>query len=283
MPGQRKRPPSRHPLDRLFPPPAGLPDSGRKRLTWAKRCLTASRRALPDFVIIGAQRAGTTSLYSHLCEHPDVVPAYCKEVHYFDVNSDRGEGWYRAHFPLRSELEGGRITGEATPRYLVHPGADERLRALCPSAKLIVLLRNPAERALSHYFFLYGKDAPLSEFRESVEREVDVIASGAPDDGAKAYLRRGLYVEQLERWLRLFPREQLLVLQSERFLAERRETVARVQQFLALREVLEEEYRRLHATSYPELDPSLRSWLSEFFQPHNERLYQLLSERYDWS
>ncbi len=233
-------------------------------------------------MIIGAQRAGTTSLYSHLCEHPDVVPAFCKEVHYFDVNSDRDEGWYRAHFPLRFELEGGRITGEATPRYLVHPGADERLRSLCPSAKLIVLLRNPAERALSHYYFLYGKDAPLMEFRDAVEREAETISSGETRDETKAYLRRGIYVDQLMRWLRLFPREQLLVLQSERFLEKRRETVARVQQFLGLREVLETEYRRLHTTAYPEIDPTLRCWLSDFFRPHNERLYEHLGETYDW-
>jgi hypothetical protein len=270
-------------MDRLFPPPAGLPETGGKRLQWANRCLTASLRALPDFVIIGAQRAGTTSLYSHLSDHPDVVPAYCKEVHYFDVNSYRSANWYRAHFPLRSELDGGRMTGEATPRYLVQPGADERLQALLPSSKLIVLLRNPADRALSHYFFLYGKDAPVEEFRQAVEREAQALGSGGPlDDGAKSYLGRGVYVEQLERWFSLFPREQILVLQSERFLAEPRETLARVQQFLGLREALEDDYRRLHATSYPELDESLRTWLAEFFRPHNERLFQLLAERFDW-
>src|SRR5690606_2828029 len=120
-------------FDRLFPSPLGDPLRGSAARRWAARCLTSRRRALPDFVIIGAQRAGTTSLYSHLSEHSAILPAFRKEVHYFDVLADRSENWYRAHFPLRSELEASgqrRLTGEATPRYLYHPGADRRLHAL---------------------------------------------------------------------------------------------------------------------------------------------------------
>jgi hypothetical protein len=243
---------------------------------------------LPDFIIIGAQRAGTTSLYSHLSKHPAIIPSLCKEIHYFDVNPHRPQWWYRAHFPRRSQMRGEsgelRITGEATPRYLYHPGADERLHALLPKAKLIVLLRNPADRALSHYFFLKGKDAPLSALHEAVEREAETLSSNTASSAEKgeSYLRRGLYAEQLERWLRLFPREQMLVLQSERFLAEPRETLAQVQSFLGLRQALEDDYRRLHATAYPALDESLRSWLAEFYRPYNERLFELLGQQYDW-
>lgn len=257
------------------------------RVRWVERCLSSASRALPDFVIIGAQRAGTTSLYSHLTKHPDIIPAQCKEIHYFDVNPHRPQWWYRAHFPKRSQLnsESGerRITGEATPRYLYHPGADERLHALLPDARLIVLLRNPTERALSHYFFLYGKEAPLSALREAVEREAEAFGEGAErSERGESYLRRGVYADQLERWWRLFPREQFLVIQSERFLSAPRETLARVQAFLGLREMLEDDYRRLHATAYPDLDESLRTTLSEFFRPHNERLFELLEDRFDW-
>lgn len=257
------------------------------RVRWVERCLSSYVRVLPDFVIIGAQRAGTTSLYSHLTKNPSVIRAQCKEIHYFDVNPHRPRWWYRAHFPRRSQIEDGfderRITGEATPRYLYHPGADERLHALLPNAKLIVLLRNPAERALSHYFFLYGKDAPLHELREAVEREAEALVRGvAATDRGESYLRRGIYVEQLERWLRLFPRSQMLVLQSERFSAETRETMESVFRFLEIRVDLAVNYRRMHATSYPALDDSLRTWMSDFFRPHNERLFELLGERYDW-
>ena len=258
------------------------------RVRWVQRCLTSYSRVLPDFVIIGAQRAGTTSLYSHLTKHPAIIPSLVKEIHYFDVNPHRPRWWYRAHFPRRSQIEEGyderRITGEATPRYLYHPGADERLHALLPGAKLIVLLRNPADRALSHYFFLKGKDAPLSGLREAVEREAEAISTknAIAAETGESFLRRGLYLEQLERWYKLFPRKQIQVLPSERFLAEPRETLAQVQRFLGLREVLEDDYRRLHATSYPELDESLRTWLSDFYRPHNDRLFELLGERFDW-
>src|SRR5215470_750369 len=129
---------------------------------FAARRATASARALPDFLIIGAQKAGTTSLYAYLTAHRDVRPAGRKEVHYFDLGftagAELGEGWYRSMFPLRARLalDGRRTgrpvrTGEASPYYLFHPAAPQRAAALVPEARLLVLVRDPVERAWSHY------------------------------------------------------------------------------------------------------------------------------------
>ncbi|MDQ4004850.1 MAG: sulfotransferase domain-containing protein, partial [Actinomycetota bacterium] len=140
--------------------PSGTAGGGLRRS--AKRVLrgvgvaTSWARPLPDFVVIGAKRAGTTSLYAYLAEHPDVAPLFparqrIKGVHYFDTNHHRGLRWYRSHMPSWIRRTGGRLAGEASPYYLAHPLAAERAARTIPDAKLVVLLRNPADRAYSHY------------------------------------------------------------------------------------------------------------------------------------
>src|SRR5438093_4320202 len=119
---------------------------------------TSKLRVLPDFLIIGAQRAGTTSLYRYLSRHPAVAPAVlAKGAHYFDTAFDRGLPWYRGHFPTRMTAErirareGTFATGEGSPYYLFHPLAAERIAAALPGVKLVALLRDPVERASSHW------------------------------------------------------------------------------------------------------------------------------------
>src|SRR5690349_6371993 len=114
--------------------------------------------ALPDFLIIGAQKAGSTSLASYLAAHPCVVPPRWNEAHFFDLNYERGVDWYRSLFPvgvrarLNSRLRGRRhLTGDSTPHYIVHPRMPARARDLLPAARIIILLRDPVDRAHSHY------------------------------------------------------------------------------------------------------------------------------------
>src|SRR5687768_13237463 len=118
-----------HPTERRDPP--------------AWRVETAHLRRLPDFLIIGAQRGGTTSLYRYLTEHPEIDPAVRKEIHFFSRHHEQGLDWYRAHFPRRDESS---LVGEASPNYLVHPDVPARVAAALPRVKLIALLRNPVDR-----------------------------------------------------------------------------------------------------------------------------------------
>ncbi|MEJ2557594.1 MAG: sulfotransferase domain-containing protein, partial [Anaerolineae bacterium] len=122
------------------------------------RLITRFMRVLPDFLIIGAQKCGTDSLFRYLGGHPCIKLASSKEAHYFDLKFDKGINWYRSHFPLipykysvKRLRKQDLITGEATPYYLFHPHAPGRAAAIVPHVKLIVLLRNPADRAYSHY------------------------------------------------------------------------------------------------------------------------------------
>lgn len=126
----------------------------------------------PDFLIIGAQKGGTTSLYTYLCQHPRVVGASRIEVHFFDLAYDKGWWWYRSHFPVHVFRRGERIvTGEASPYYIFHPLVPERVRKDLPNVKLVAILRNPVDRAYSHYQHVRRNGREPLSFEEAIERE----------------------------------------------------------------------------------------------------------------
>ncbi|MFN8451844.1 MAG: sulfotransferase [Anaerolineae bacterium] len=135
------------------------------------RYLTAARRLEPQFAIIGGQKCGTTSLYAYLLQHPRVVSLF-KEVHFFDNNYYKGRRWYRAQFPLAgAPSEDALITFDASPYYLFHPAAPQRVAALYPDMKLIALLRNPVDRAYSHYSHNRQSTAEKLSFEDAIRAE----------------------------------------------------------------------------------------------------------------
>jgi Sulfotransferase domain len=261
-----------------------------------RRILTADDRVLPDFLIIGAQRGGTTSLYNYLGEHPLVCPSYRKEVHFFDYNFDKGLRWYRSHFPRREEMEtsgGRRVTGESSPYYIFHPLAAERARATVPDVRLIALLRDPVERAISHYYMSRRDGFETASLEDALEREVKLLESGSEDEAdwlrfngshsRQSYLRRGIYADQLARWKGQFPGEQLLVLRSEDLFANPAATIAIVQSFLGLpTQPLVDARPFNEGVRDAEADGGVRQWLREFYRPHNQRLEILMGRRFKW-
>ena len=143
------------------------------RMRW--RSATRGSRVLPDFLILGGQRCGSTSLYDMLCGHPDVMPASHKEPHFFDNNHLRGREFYRRLFPLRMHVRArerrlGRrvITGEATTYSLAHPAVPGRVRAMLPDVRLIAILRDPVDRAYSHYQLSVREGRELLSFEEAL-------------------------------------------------------------------------------------------------------------------
>src|SRR5205823_10005526 len=182
----------------------------------AFRATTNPLRLMPDFIIIGTMRGGTTSLYSYLTAHPYIGSAYMKEVHFFDVYYSKGLPWYRAQFPSSVQKyyaervqKQSFITGEASPYYLFHPHAPKRIAKILPQVKLIVLLRNPVSRAYSHYYHeVTGGHEKLS-FEEAIACEEERIGKEAEQLAQNeqyvsykhrhfSYLARGIYVDQLK-------------------------------------------------------------------------------------
>jgi hypothetical protein len=258
-------------------------------------------RMLPDFVILGAAKAGTTSLYGWLSNHPFVAPATHKEVHYFDYNYYRRQDWYRKHFPLEAERTAfaethGRpfITGEASPPYLSHYWAPQRLASLLPEAKLLVALRNPVDRAYSQFQMSRREgEEPLESFDEAVMAEEERLAPerarAFADErynswaiGCWSYLMRSRYAEQVERWLALFPREQFHFVTLEDLSREPQRALDAVHEFLGLPPHSYGDLPALHTAAYDPISPETRARVGEYFRPHNERLYELVGIDFGW-
>ena len=248
-----------------------------------ERIETAHLRQYPDFIIIGTQRGGTTSLYRYLTAHPEIGQASRKEVHFFDRYFDKGIDWYLAHFPLRGEFP---VVGEASPFYLFHPEAPARILAAVPQAKFVVLLRNPVDRAYSQYHMKVERQLEELSFEEAIEREPErLAASDDPLDPAwrhHSYLARGIYFEQIRRWFDYFPRDRFLIIKSEDFYAEPLPILHQTQSFLGVQPHSPATLKVHHQADYGAMDSFMRRRLTDYFAPYNRQLYDLLGQDFGW-
>jgi len=277
----------------------------RLRRSWQAGRVQARRaggrpRVLPALLIIGTQRGGTTSLYEYLSRHPDVVAPLGKELQYFSVEHGRGEAWYRAHFPTEREVERRRRRGadcmvfEASPYYLFHPYAARRAAATVPGAKLIALLRDPVERAYSHYAHTRQRGLEPLSFEDAVAAEPERLAGEVermqadPTYQSRAhriwsYVSRGRYAPQLSEWLAHFPRPQLLVLKSEDLFADPGAVYGHVLDFLGLRPHALPAYPAYtRRQAGPPLNTDTRTDLREEFRPDVDRLTAIVGAPMGW-
>ncbi len=284
----------------------GLARESAKRALRGYGEITSALRHGPDFIIIGAKRGGTTSLYNYLLEHPAVQPLFpgrqrIKGVHYFDSEYARGPRWYRSHFPLSA---GGRpiarpwlrpaLTGEASPYYLFHPLAVQRLADAVPGVRLIVLLRDPVERAYSHYkervrhgaeplTFAQALDAEPDRLRGEAERIVREPGYRSRAHEDHSYLAQGRYLDTLPRWFELFSRDQFYLAASEEFYADPGRIAAEAWSFLGLPPVTLSSQKRFNYHQAPDLDEATRRRLQAGFAEHNRDLQDYLGRALPWS
>ena len=275
-----------------------IPETINRKIEWKYRLITAPFRALPDFLIIGAMKSGTSSLFHYLAQHPQLIPARKKEVHYFDSRRlGRKEkflkdlNWYRSHFPLRKMMPAGTKTYEATPRYICHPVAAKHIRAFSADVKMIVMLRNPTERAIAHYFHTKKNRPDPESLHAAMGEEVSQLSLGQGPilksfDIPKydSYLGRGLYHMQIQNYLSCFDKEQLLIINSEEFFNNTAAILFGVFQFLGVRtDITIKDLTPRNVSNRPK-DGYLKTKtiLDEFFRPHNEELFEFLGKRYNW-
>jgi len=277
-----------------------------KKIIRIYRVITSPFRALPDFIIIGTMRGGTTSLFEYLSQHPQVVfyRRKYKELHFFSRSQnfyDRGVMWYKRFFPLRvykflqkmifkKEI----VSGEATPYYLFHPRVPARIKKVSPKTKFIVLLRNPVERAYSHYNLMKNRyreeklpfnEAIRIEKKRLADCQKKILADKYYDSKNHqfySYLERGKYVEQLSEWFKHFPREQFLILKSEDFFADPEKEFKKVCAFLNIDQIKLKKYIKRNSESYSKMNPLTKKQLKEYFEPFNKKLYKLLNRDFGW-
>jgi hypothetical protein len=254
-----------------------------------------SSHAKPDFLIIGAQKAGTTSLYEYMVKHPAIEPASKKEIHYFDKNFYKGRWWYRSHFPKKSRMP-DKITGEASPSYLFYPGTARRIQKVLPGARLLVLLRNPVDRAISSYFHQQQKGVEKLSLEDALDMEEKRLArygrrlgygwfsAGSSKNFRRfAYLTRGLYARQLREYFRYFPRKQLWVEQSELFFLQPARVLKEAFGFLEIDgSFVPADLTPRNVHHYEQVPRATRKELEAFYRPHNEELFELLGHRFNW-
>jgi len=278
----------------------------QKFTTWIylKYCnVTGFSHVLPDFLIIGCPKCGTTSLYEYLIQHPYIHSAQGKEIDYFDRLHNRGLNWYKTKFPSKTSkffseklFKKPYISGEATPRYLEHPHAINNIKKTIPNSKFIILLRNPIERAISHYNMNYQNGYEYLSLEQAIEKENERIQGRYEkmqqnpnyyswDWDLFGYKNHGLYVDKIKKWFKLFPKKQFLIINSEDFLENTSTIYHNSLRFLELPLWEPDEYRlfKQRKSTKPKINPDLRNKLRKFFEPYNEELYSLLNKDFEWN
>ena len=289
----------------------GLKVAGRT--TVRRAAMTTSRwRPNPDFLLIGAKRGGTTSMYRYLLDHPQVLPLFpssrvlpladdMKGVHFFDSNWAQGESWYRSHFPsararaAQERSTGLRaVSGESSPYYLFAPRAAQRAAAVVPQARILLMLRDPVERTYSHWKEQRRRGMETLDFRAALAAESERLAGQeqrlAGDDTAislahehQGYVRQSCYVDGLSSWLGHFSREQVLIVWSDQFYRDAQPVFDDVCRHLAIAERPIRDARRWNETPAAAAIPDdLRAELSATFAPYDDALRDLLKTPLGW-
>ncbi|GGL07950.1 sulfotransferase family protein [Mangrovihabitans endophyticus] len=238
---------------------------------WARAALPGPLGALPEFLIIGAQRCGTTSLYHYLSAHPDVRAATGKELQYFSLHHRRGLRWYRAHFPVRPPHV---RAFEASPYYLFDPDVPARAAAALPQARFVALVRDPVERAYSHYLHARARGFEPLSFADALDAEPDRMRRGLRREFS--YVARGRYAEQLRRWHAHVGAERVLVVRTQELTAD----YGRILDFLGLRRHTPDDFarhtRRREVDGPSQLTPALRERLAAEFAADQAELAGLI-------
>ncbi|MBL1208673.1 MAG: sulfotransferase domain-containing protein [Geminocystis sp. GBBB08] len=252
----------------------------------------------PDFLIIGVQRGGTSSLFRYLMEHPQIASPVDKEIHFFDLHFQKGWDWYLQQFPFLTNnknddifSEKKIITGEASPYYIFHPLVAQRVKEYCPDIKLIVLLRDPVDRAISHYHHCIRFNLENLPLKEALKLEKDRLKGELEkfyqdenyysyNHQHLAYISRGKYIEQLKHWRQYFASEQFLILQSEKFYKNPTNTLKKVTNFLAIDNFKLTEYYPHNQYEYPQTSPLIIQQLKTYFTPYNQELSEYLEQEF---
>jgi len=265
----------------------------RFSLKRAYRIMTNQLRVLPDFVVIGGTKSGTTSLHYYLIQHPGIISE--RNVHFFEYMQTNSIEWYRAYFPTKAYKNFKKLTvGEQTATYLSHPLIPKRIHTTIPNAKLIVVLRNPVDRAYSNYKHQVREGIEKRTFEDAIKSELKRIEICKNNPEYKinnndfnnnvvfSYLRHGIYVDFIKAWMKFFTKEQFLILPTYELNNNRVKFLKQVFDYLNVPNFEINDIKRQNVGEYKKLDKSTRKFLVDYYRPHNERLFELLGKKFEW-
>jgi Sulfotransferase domain len=266
---------------------------GGLQLKWY-HFISGSHRALPSFFIVGAQKSGTTTLLQHLVNHPQIEAPNCKETFYFnDINNfKKGQNWYQAHFPLKSKLNSNKYTIDGSANFFESIDAPLRIKQLIPKAKVILLLRNPVDRAYSHYKMAVKYGFEKLSFEEALEIE-DKRLQYEQDEiipqlkhpyifQKLGYRTKGIYVNYLSSWMNNFNEESLLIIKAEEYFTNPKENYQNIINFLQLNDFQLNSHELKNKGDNSQMKDATRIKLTEFYKPYNQQLSELLGKQFSW-
>jgi len=249
----------------------------------------------PDFLIVGAQKSGTSALFGILKQHSKITGAIRKEIHFFDNEKNFNPVNYKKYhvlFPLPNKVPKGNLIFEATPSYIYNPKAAERIFKYNPDLKIIICLRNPVARALSgwtmfHYGFKghkrYGRSYDPSDYSSAIEKELKALTSGVWHSVKPPYIQTGIYYYQIENYYRFFPKQNVLILEHDELKHHHDVTVKTICDFLKIsyEPLLQLEVNKSVKKNSEDYSKEAKL-LQEFYKPYNEKLFTLIGKRYNW-
>jgi len=259
--------------------------------------LSSPFRVLPECFVIGVVRSGTTSLYHYLRQHPSIAPATYDELGYFDDNYHLGINWYKSLFPTKFtknkiiKKHGKFLTYDVTPFYIYNPLVAKRILESFPKAKIISNLRNPIDRAYSNYIIMLQDGDTTETFEEMIHTAMDELEKNKSKLNDDVYLvdthyenilARGFYADQLEIWFEKFQKKQLLMIPSEDLAQKPDQVLRKVFEFLNLPYFKIKDFTKQNKREYHPMKDETRKLLIEFYKPHNEKLYSLINQHFDW-
>lgn len=249
-----------------------------KNLEWPE-----SKQKGPDFIIIGAAKSGTSSLFMYLGEHPQIITPHKKELDFFNQNYNKGIDWYLSHFPSITDFPEF-VTGEASPAYFGDPSAMKRISKHFPHTKLIALLRNPVDRAISWHYQNVKCGYEKRSLEEVIQEEI--IKFNHLQQKGKiqgwGHIIDGIYIEKLKQWFSFISQEKFLILKAEDLLNDTNTTMQKTFQFLELPHHNSEKYLKYNTGSYVLDDSDLKQKLKTIFRPYNEQLEEYMNLKLNW-
>ena len=261
--------------------------------------ITGPLHVLPDFMVIGIGRGGTTSCFHYLSQHPSILESAYDEIGFFDENYHLGMNWYRSMFPTKflkkkiAKKTGKCLTYDVTPSYIWKPKVARRIKKLFPEIKLIAILRNPVDRAYSQYHLGITDGWQKFSFEEIIEDDIKTFQkfkniNSITDDEhfinyiKNSHLGRGLYAHHLKIWFELFDRNQILILLSEELSTETNKAMNKIFQFLDLPKHEIPDTIKRNTGNYSKMKSDTRKKLISFYSKHNQDLFKLLNRKFDW-
>ncbi len=256
--------------------------------------ITSSSRILPNFLIIGAKRCGTTSLFTNLPKHPSIIKSHHDNMGFFNDNYHLGVNWYKSFFPTRSykrkiEKEYGKsLSFDTTTTYMENRKTAENIKKIKSDMKIIVMLRNPVDRAYSQYNLGIDIDQTESrKFEDIMNKEIEKLNNeqNSPFQivrNESNFIKKGLYYEQLKPWFDLFPRKNIGIFSTEDFKNDSQRTYDMIFNFLDLPKFIINDNEIMEKGNYTPMDKKIRNILANFYKPHNEKLFELIEQKFEW-